>query len=102
MTQEEVAAALNQITRLSADGSLVSARESGRRRTGQRNRMSLSKLFGERPEVLFAHQDGEAVSTLESSGTDVVLKVLTRWTDLIEAMVDVAGGREPRSLDRDP
>ncbi|WP_051055737.1 MULTISPECIES: helix-turn-helix transcriptional regulator [Kitasatospora] len=95
MTQEDVAEALNLITNLSADGSLVSAWESGRRRTGQRNRQGLCRLFGEKPEVLFAHQDGEAVSTLESSGTGVVLKVLTRWTDLVEAMVGVvAGARE--------
>ncbi|MFG2697205.1 XRE family transcriptional regulator [Kitasatospora sp. NPDC048407] len=95
MTQEEVAAALNRITKLSADGSLVSAWETGRRRTGHRNRVGLSRLFGERPEVLFAHQDGEAASVLESSGTGVVLKVLTRWTDLMEAMVGVvAGARE--------
>jgi hypothetical protein len=49
----------------------------------------------ERPEVLFAHQDGAATSVLETSGTAVVVRVLTRWTDLVEAMVEVvAGARE--------
>ncbi|MFC9916309.1 hypothetical protein [Streptomyces sp. NPDC127197] len=45
--------------------------------------------------MLFAHQDGAATSVLESSGTAVVVKALARWTDLVEAMVDVvAGARE--------
>ncbi|MGZ2359856.1 XRE family transcriptional regulator [Streptomyces sp. 372A] len=45
--------------------------------------------------MLFAHQDGAATSVLETSGTTVVVKVLTRWTDLVKGMVDVvAGARE--------
>ncbi|WBB58653.1 XRE family transcriptional regulator [Streptomyces sp. WMMC500] len=91
MTLEEAADALNAITGGASDASLMSAWESGRRRTGKRNRAGLCQLYRERPEVLFAHQDGaEATSVLESSGTAVVVKVLTRWTDLVEAMVDVA------------
>ncbi|MGI5341118.1 hypothetical protein ACQEVS_28830 [Streptomyces sp. CA-181903] len=39
--------------------------------------------------MLFAHQDGVATSVLEASGTAVVVKILTRWTDLVEAMVEV-------------
>ncbi|WP_245238343.1 hypothetical protein [Streptomyces roseochromogenus] len=93
MTLEEAADALNTITGGATDASLMSAWESGRRRTGKRNRAGLCQLYRERPEVLFAHQDGaEAASVLESSGTAVVVKVLTRWTDLVEAMVDVAAG----------
>lgn len=45
--------------------------------------------------MLFAHQDGEVPSALEVSGTAVVIKVVTQWTDLVEAMIDVvAGARE--------
>ncbi|MEU3872216.1 MULTISPECIES: hypothetical protein [Streptomyces] len=39
--------------------------------------------------MLFAHQDGEAHSALEASGTSVVVKVLTRYTDLVEATIEV-------------
>ncbi|WP_229898596.1 XRE family transcriptional regulator [Streptomyces finlayi] len=95
MTLEEAADALNAITGLAADASLVSAWESGRKRTGKRNRAGLCTLYRERPEVLFAHQDGAATSALEVAGTTEVVKLLTRWTDLIEAMVEVvAGARE--------
>ncbi|WP_435058078.1 helix-turn-helix transcriptional regulator [Streptomyces sp. bgisy060] len=90
LTQEEVADLLNEITGGSSDGSVVSAWESGRKRTGMRNRRALSQLFREPPEVLFAHQDGrDAISVLEVTGTDVVVRVLTRYTDLLEAMLDV-------------
>lgn len=89
MTLEEAADALNAITGLAADASLLSAFESGRRRTGKRNRAGLCALYRERSEVLFAHQDGAATSALETSGTAVVVEVLTRWTDLVEAMVGV-------------
>lgn len=92
LTLEEAADALNAITGGATDASLMSAWESGRRRTGKRNRAGLCRLYRERPEVLFAHQDGAATSVLETSGTAVVVKVLTRWTDLVEAMVDVAAG----------
>ncbi|GAA1339655.1 hypothetical protein GCM10009647_082910 [Streptomyces sanglieri] len=92
MTLEEAADALNAITGGATDASLMSAWESGRRRTGKRNRAGLCQLHRERPEVLFAHQDGAATSVLETSGTAVVVKVLTRWTDLVEAMVSVAAG----------
>lgn len=93
MTLEEAADGLNAITGGASDASLMSAWESGRRRTGKRNRAGLCQLYRERPEVLFAHQDGAApTSVLETSGTAVVVKVLARWTDLVEAMVDVAAG----------
>ncbi|AUH44804.1 transcriptional regulator [Streptomyces sp. CMB-StM0423] len=95
MTLEEAADALNAITGGATDASLMSAWESGRRRTGKRNRAGLCALYRERPEALFAHQDGAATSVLETTGTAVVVRVLTRWTDLVEAMVDVvAGARE--------
>ncbi|WP_239695021.1 helix-turn-helix transcriptional regulator [Streptomyces sp. DvalAA-19] len=95
MTLEEAAGALNAITGGATDASLMSAWESGRRRTGKRNRAGLCQVYRERPEVLFAYQDGAATSVLETSGTAVAVKVLTRWTDLVEAMVDVvAGARE--------
>ncbi|MFM9540140.1 helix-turn-helix domain-containing protein [Streptomyces turgidiscabies] len=92
MTLEEAADALNAITGGAADASLMSAWESGRRRTGKRNRAGLCQVYRERPEALFAHQDGAAASVLETSGTAVVVKVLTRWTDLVAAMADVAAG----------
>ncbi|MGG7569765.1 XRE family transcriptional regulator [Streptomyces sirii] len=95
-TLEEAADGLNAITGGASDASLLSAWESGRRRTGKRNRAGLCQLYRERPEVLFAHQDGAATSVLESSGTAVVVNVLTRWTDLVEAMVDVAAGARER------
>ncbi|MFD4701486.1 hypothetical protein [Streptomyces niveus] len=37
----------------------------------------------------FAHQDGASVGALEESGTDVVVRVLTRWADQMEAMIEV-------------
>jgi hypothetical protein len=44
---------------------------------------------------LFAQQGGSAAGVLETSGTTVVVKILTRWTRLVEAMTDVvAGARE--------
>ncbi|MFJ8852321.1 XRE family transcriptional regulator [Streptomyces sp. NPDC102437] len=92
MTLEEASDALNAITGGATDASLMSAWESGRRRTGKRNRAGLCQMYRERPEALFAHQDGAATSVLETSGTAVVVKVLTRWTDLVEAMVDVVDG----------
>ena len=95
MTLEKAADALNAITGGAADASLMSAWESGRRRTGKSNRAGLCQLYRERSEVLFAHQDGAASSVLETSGTAVVVKLLTRWTDLVEAMVEVVvGARE--------
>lgn len=62
MTLEEAADALNAITGGVTDASLMSAWESGRRRTGKRNRAGLCELYRERSEVLFAHQDGAATS----------------------------------------
>lgn len=95
-TLEEAAEELNAITGGATDASLLSAWESGRRRTGVRNRAGLCRLYRERPEVLFAHQDGAASSVLEASGTSVVVRVLTRYTDLIEAMVEVVCGARER------
>ncbi|MER5618106.1 hypothetical protein [Streptomyces sp. NPDC002215] len=95
MTLEEASDALNAINGGAMDASLMSTWESGRHRTGKRNRAGLCQMYRERPEALFAHQDGAATSVLETFGTVVVVKVLTRWTDLVEAMVDVvAGARE--------
>ncbi|MCX4869507.1 hypothetical protein OG571_02220 [Streptomyces sp. NBC_01369] len=89
MTLEEAADALNPITGGATD---ASAWESGRRRTGKRNRAGMCRLHRERPEVLFAHQDGAATAVLETSDTAVVVKFRTRWTDLIDAMGSVAAG----------
>ncbi|MEU9123630.1 helix-turn-helix transcriptional regulator [Streptomyces sp. NPDC048506] len=77
MTLEEAAHALNAITGGATGPSLMSAWESGRRRTGKRNRSGLCRLYRERPEVLFVHQEGAATSVLETSGSAVVVKVLT-------------------------
>ncbi|OIV37392.1 transcriptional regulator [Mangrovactinospora gilvigrisea] len=92
LTLEDAAEGLNAITGGAADASLLSAWESGRRRTGTRNRAGLCELYRERSEVLFAHQDGAAASALEASGTGAVVKLLTRWTDLMESMVEVVDG----------
>ncbi|MDY0810668.1 helix-turn-helix transcriptional regulator [Kitasatospora purpeofusca] len=93
LTLEEAAERLNSITGGAADASLLSGWESGRKRTGMRNRAGLCELYGERPEDLFAHQDGErSASVLEATGTGVVVRVLTRYIDLLEAMVGVATG----------
>ncbi|WP_330436255.1 hypothetical protein OIC43_42390 [Streptomyces sp. NBC_00825] len=92
MTLEEAADALNPITGGATDASPMSAWESGRRRTGKRHRAGMCRLHRERPEVLFAHQDGAATAVLETSGTAVVVKVRTRWTDLIDPMGSVAAG----------
>jgi transcriptional regulator with XRE-family HTH domain len=88
-TLEDAAERLNVITGGATDASLMSGWESGRRRTGARNRAALCQLYRERSQVLFAHQDGASVSALEESGTDVVVRVLTRWADLMEAMIEV-------------
>lgn len=88
-TLEEAAERLNRISGGATDASLLSAWESGRRRTGARMRSALCVLYDGRTEVLFAHQDGAPVSALEASGTAVVVRVLTRYTDLVEAMVHV-------------
>ncbi|GGT56249.1 hypothetical protein GCM10010271_70110 [Streptomyces kurssanovii] len=92
MTLEEAAEALNAITGGAADASVLSAWESGRRRTGMRNRAGLSQLYRERGEILFAHQDGGTARLMETPSTEAIIKVLTHWTDLIEAMVGVVGG----------
>ncbi|MFB9539707.1 helix-turn-helix transcriptional regulator [Streptomyces violaceus] len=96
LTQEEAADQLNEITGGATDASLLSAWESGRKRTGAKNRRALCQLYRERSEVLFAHQDGhDSASVLEATGTDVVVRVLTRYTDLVETMVEVvASARE--------
>lgn len=92
LTLEEAAEALNAITGGAADASLLSAWESGRRRTGTRNRAGLCRLYRERSELLFAHQDGSAIRAMETSATSTVTKVLTRWTELMDAMIDVVTG----------
>ncbi|MFP1629849.1 XRE family transcriptional regulator [Streptomyces sp. 5K101] len=94
-TLDEAADRLNAITGGSADASVMSAWESGRRRTGKRNRAGLCQLYRERSDVLFAHQDGAPAGLVGLAPADAVIKVLTRWTDLIDAMVEVvAGARE--------
>ncbi|WP_406738546.1 XRE family transcriptional regulator [Streptomyces sp. NBC_00853] len=93
LTLEEAADLLNEITGGATDASLMSGWESGRKRTGARNRRGLCQLYSEPSEVLFAHQDGQnPASLLEASGTDVVVRLLTRYTDLVDAMVEVAAG----------
>lgn len=97
LTLEEAAEQLNAVTGGATDASLLSAWESGRRRTGIKNRAGLCELYGQSSEVLFTHQDGlGSISVLEASGTDVVVRVLTRYTDLIAAMVDVVAGARER------
>ncbi|MFD9418729.1 XRE family transcriptional regulator [Streptomyces goshikiensis] len=92
-TLEEATDKLNAITGGATDASLLSAWESGRKRTGARNRRALVELYRERSEVLFAHQDRSGpASTLEVAGTGVVIRLLTRYSDLLEAMVEVVSG----------
>lgn len=95
-TLEEAAERLNAITGGAADASLLSAWESGRRRTGPRNRGGLCRLYRERPEVLFAHQDGSTEGASEPPGTLFAARVLTRYTDLVEAMINVVEGAHER------
>ncbi|WP_374757737.1 helix-turn-helix domain-containing protein [Streptomyces sp. NEAU-H3] len=92
-TQEQVCARLNAITGGGTSPTLLSAWESGRKRTGLRNRAALSKLF-EIPVVqLFAHQDRhEATTALEVAGTGAVTRVLTRCEDLLRVMAEVVVG----------
>ncbi|MFD6153577.1 helix-turn-helix domain-containing protein [Streptomyces sp. NPDC060243] len=96
-TQEQVCARLNAITGGGTSPTLLSAWESGRKRTGLRNRAALSKLF-EIPVVqLFAHQDRhEATTALEVAGTGAVTRVLTRYEDLLRAMTEVVVGARRR------
>ncbi|WP_231608023.1 XRE family transcriptional regulator [Streptacidiphilus albus] len=96
LTLEEAAEQLNKITGGGTDASLLSAWESGRKRTGIRNRAGLCTLYGHSSAILFAHQDGlDRVSALEATGTEVVVRVLARYTDLVAAMAEVvAGARE--------
>ncbi|MFB6571284.1 hypothetical protein [Streptomyces noursei] len=43
--------------------------------------------------VLFAHQDDdEATTALEAAGTDNITKVITRYDDLLRAMIQVVTG----------
>ncbi|MEV7253970.1 XRE family transcriptional regulator [Streptomyces cyaneofuscatus] len=94
LTLEEAAGRLNKITSGRADGSQLSAWETGRKRTGARNRRGLSRLYREAQDVLFAHQDEQASSVVEAAGTGVMVRVLTRYTELVEAMVGVAAAHE--------
>ena len=97
LTLEEAADQLNKITGGGTDASLLSAWESGRKRTGIRNRAGLCTLYGQSSAILFAHQDGlDSVSVLEATGTEVVVRVLARYTDLVAAMVEVVAGARER------
>ncbi|MFE6782109.1 XRE family transcriptional regulator [Streptomyces sp. NPDC057680] len=90
LTLEEAATELNAITGGTSDTSQLSAWESGRRRTGLRNRRGLVELYGKSSEVLFAHQDGQngvAQALHQAQGT-----LITRWADLSEAMTSVVAG----------
>ncbi|MFI7095484.1 XRE family transcriptional regulator [Streptomyces lydicus] len=111
LTQEEACDQLNAITGGATTPTLLSAWEHGRKRTGLKNRRGLCELYQRPSKELFAHQDrDEATTTLEATGTANVTRVLTRYTDLLEAMVEVVRGarhqlvvtgsrsREPRYL----
>ncbi|MGK4909203.1 hypothetical protein ACSLP5_30070 [Streptomyces albus] len=75
--------------------SLLSAWETGRERTGKRNRRALSQLFGIDAVTLFAHQDrDEAATAPDASGSGGVIQLITRYDDLLHAMTQViTGGR---------
>jgi transcriptional regulator with XRE-family HTH domain len=90
LTLEEAVAQLNKITGGMSDTSQLSAWESGRRRTGLRNRRGLVELYGKPSEALFAHQDrqsGVAQALHQAQGT-----LVTRWSELVEAMTSVVTG----------
>lgn len=81
--------------------SMVSGWELGRHTTSIAHRKTLCGLYGEPPEVLFAHQD-------KALGTSSVPRLLATFTELREAMLaTVAGAREflvvmgSRSRDRE-
>ncbi|MGA5637744.1 XRE family transcriptional regulator [Streptomyces cinereoruber] len=87
LTLEEAVAGLNAITGGTSDTSQLSAWESGRRRTGLRNRRGLVELYGKPTEELFAHQDvqtGVARALHQAEGI-----LVTRWAELVEAMTSV-------------
>lgn len=89
-TLEEVCDQLNAITGGATTPTLLSAWESGRKRTGLRNRRGLCELYGKESRVLFAHQDGqEATTSLAEMGTANITQLLTRHVDLVEAMTSV-------------
>ncbi|MFE4055018.1 helix-turn-helix transcriptional regulator [Streptomyces sp. NPDC059096] len=93
LTQEEACDRLNTITGGATTPTLLSAWESGRKRTGLKNRRALCELYALPSKELFAHQDGEGVTTtLDVTGTANVTRVLTRYPDLLGAMVDVVRG----------
>ncbi|MFJ5817199.1 helix-turn-helix transcriptional regulator [Streptomyces sp. NPDC093108] len=93
LTQEEACDRLNAITGGTTPPTLLSAWESGRKRTGLRNRRALCELYGEDSRALFAHQDGrEATTSLAEMGTANVERLLTRHVDLIEGMIEVVLG----------
>jgi hypothetical protein len=80
--------------------SLLSAWELGRHRTSARYRTALCDLYGEPPEVLFAHQDGRAWDVPLTSVANVAatvggvsgpppLRLLTSHRELIEGMAQV-------------
>ncbi|WP_395367046.1 XRE family transcriptional regulator [Streptomyces sp. YH02] len=90
LTLEEAVALLNAITGGTSDTSQLSAWESGRRRTGLRNRRGLCDLYDKPGDLLFAHQDGQhgvARALHQAQGT-----LVTRWADLVEAMTSVVTG----------
>ncbi|WP_326681615.1 helix-turn-helix transcriptional regulator [Streptomyces sp. NBC_01237] len=90
---EEVCDLLNKISGGATSPTLLSAWETGRRRTGPKSRQALCKLFGHPSRVLFAHQDGqEATTSLAEMGTGNVTRLLTRHVDLVGAMIDVVLG----------
>ncbi|WP_344585065.1 helix-turn-helix transcriptional regulator [Streptomyces lunalinharesii] len=93
LTQEQACDQLNRITGGGTSPTLLSAWETGRKRTGPRNRKALSKLYEIPIVVLFAHQDDDKATTpLEVAGTDNITKVITRYDDLLRAMIQVVTG----------
>ncbi|MYV68253.1 XRE family transcriptional regulator [Streptomyces sp. SID2131] len=90
LTLEEAVEGLNAITGGATDTSSLSAWETGRRRTGLRNRRGLCMLYGRPAEFLFAHQDDHA--GVQAALHQVQGTLLSRWADLVEAMTSVVTG----------
>ncbi|MER8230713.1 XRE family transcriptional regulator [Streptomyces sp. NPDC101490] len=93
LTLEQAVEQLNAITGGSTDTSQLSAWESGRRRTGLRNRRGLCVLYSRPGHMLFAHQDGDA--SVGQMLHDAQGTLVSSWTDLVRAMISVVvGARE--------
>jgi transcriptional regulator with XRE-family HTH domain len=91
-TLEDLVAAIDSLTRSgsSVTPSLVSAWERSKIRTSIRYRKLLCRVYGLPPEVLFAHQDGQAV--VHGDPSVAVSRVVRPHPALLAAMIEIVQG----------